>query len=255
MTRPIAITLCGTSLVVLLAGGCGGPDTPPAPPAGAIPAGQSIGSASLGGRVLFAGVPPPRRPIRMSGESVCHHPDSPSYSEDVIVGPEGGLRNAVVHVSSGLGDRVFAPPTEPVVMDQQGCLFIPHVVPAQVNQVVVFKNSDPIAHNVRSVSDRNRPFNLSMSTKGRSVRRHFSEPEFVKIRCDIHAWMNAWVPVVAHPFFAVTGDDGVFRIQGLPAGEYTLEAWHETLGRQSATVVVAEGGESAVSFTFAARAQ
>jgi plastocyanin len=205
--------------------------------------------------VLFEGTPPPRRPIRMSGESACHHPDNPAYSEDVIVGADRGLRNVVVQVTAGLGDRIFAPPPEPAVMDQQGCLFVPHVVPAQVNQVVLFKNGDPIAHNVRSVSDRNRPFNISMSTKGRSVQRYFSEPEVVKIRCDIHAWMNAWVPVVAHPFFAVTGDDGAFRIAGLPSGEYTIEAWHESLGHLSQTVLVTEGGSHEISFAFGARAQ
>jgi len=189
----------------------------------------------------------------MSGESVCHRPDDPALSEDVIVNPDGSLRNVVVHVVSGLGDRVFAPPAEPAGMDQQGCLFIPHVMPAQVNQFVEFKNSDPAAHNVRSVSTRNRPFNVSMSTKGRSVQRFFAEPEFVKIRCDIHAWMSAWIPVVAHPFFALTSNDGVFRIQGLPAGEYTIEAWHETLGTRSQNVTVTDGGMHEIGFTFAAR--
>jgi len=252
MTRPTSITACGFLLVLLVAA-CGGPAGPPPPPAGAITAGEAIGSGVVAGRVLFEGTPPPRKPIRMAGETVCHHPDHPSLSEDIIVGPDGSLRNVFVQVTSGLGDRVFAPRAEPAVMDQQGCLFIPHVVPAQVNQVVVFKNSDPIAHNVRSVSTRNRPFNLSMSTQGRSAQRFFSAPEFVKIRCDIHAWMNAWVPVAAHPFFAVTADDGVFAIPGLPAGEYTIEAWHETLGQQSRTVVVTDGARHEISFTFAPR--
>ncbi len=252
MTRTTLNSACGSTLALFLCT-CGGPEGPPSTPAGAIPAGRAIGSATVIGRVLFAGTPPPRKPLRMSGESACHRPDDPALSEDVIVNPDGSLRNVFVQVVSGLGDRVFAPPAEPAGMDQQGCLFIPHVLPAQVNQIVVFKNSDPAAHNVRSVGTRNRPFNVSMSTKGRSVQRFFPEPEFIKIRCDIHAWMSAWIPVTAHPFFALTSNDGVFRIQGLPAGEYTIEAWHETLGTQNRNVTVTDGGIHEIAFTFAAR--
>jgi plastocyanin len=243
--------------VLVLAGAfaltaCGGDSSgPPPPPAGAIPAGQAIGSATVSGRALFAGAPPARRPIKMSGEASCHRPEGPALSEDLIVGPDGGVRNVYVHVVSGLGDRVFAPPVEPAVMDQQGCIFIPHVLAAQSNQVVVFTNSDPAAHNVHSVARRNRPFNISMSGKGRAVRRFFTEPEVVKIRCDIHAWMGAFIPVDGHPFQAVTGEDGSFRLTGLPAGEYDVEAWHETLGPARRTVSVAEGESRQVDFTFA----
>jgi plastocyanin len=189
----------------------------------------------------------------MSGEAVCHRSENPPLSEDLIVNPDGTLRNVFVQVVAGLGDRVFAPPAAAAEMDQRGCVFIPHVLAVQANQIIVFKNGDPAAHNVRAVTQRNRPFNISMSTQGRTVRRFFSEPEVVKIRCDIHAWMGAWIPVASHPFFAVTGEDGAFRIAGLPAGAYTVEAWHETLGKASRTATIAEGESHEITFTFAAR--
>jgi plastocyanin len=187
----------------------------------------------------------------MSGEASCHRPEGEALSEDLVVGPGGALRNVYVRVVSGLGDRIFAPPADPVVMDQRGCVFVPHVLAAQANQVIQFTNSDPAVHNVHAVARLNRPFNVSMSGKGRAFRRYFTEPEVVKIRCDIHAWMGAYIGVDGHPFQAVTGEDGSFRLAGLPAGEYGLEAWHETLGTARQTVSLGEGESGQVEFTFA----
>lgn len=188
----------------------------------------------------------------MSGEAACHRPGSEALSEEVIVNPDGTLRNVLVHVVSGLGDRAFAPPSEPAVMDQKGCLFLPHLLPAQTLQVIEFRNSDPVSHNVRAVARSNRGFNISMSGKGRGVRRYFSTPEVVKIRCDIHAWMGAYVAVEAHPYHAVTGEGGAFALPGLPAGTYEIEAWHETLGAARRTAALADGEARTVEFTFGA---
>jgi plastocyanin len=188
----------------------------------------------------------------MSGEAACHRPGSEALSEDVIVNPDGTLRNALVHVVSGLGDRVFAPPPEPAVMDQRGCVFLPHLLSVQAGQVIEFRNSDPVSHNVRAAPRHNRGFNVSMSGKGRGVRRYFSAPEVIRIRCDIHAWMGAFVAVDAHPFRAVTGDGGTFALAGLPAGAYEVEAWHETLGASRQAVTLAEGEARTIEFAFTA---
>ncbi len=189
----------------------------------------------------------------MTSEAACHHPGAEAMTEEVVVAPDGALRNVFVHVVSGLGDRRFAPPAAAVVMDQAGCLFVPHVLGVQANQVVSFANSDPVLHNVRALAGKNRGFNLAMPGKGRVVRRYFSQPEVVTIRCDLHAWMSASIAVESHPFFQVTGDDGEFRLGGLPAGEYAVEAWHEKLGAQRQTVTLAEGETREVAFTFPAR--
>lgn len=229
----------------------GGSSEPPAPPAGAIPAGQTIGSAAIAGRVVFEGAPAPRKPVRMSGEASCHKPGDPeALSEDLLVASDGGVRNAWVRVVSGLGDRVFAPPSQPVEVDQAGCVFLPHVVVAQTNQVILFKNSDPVVHNVRSMAQSNATFNISLSGRGRSARRFFSKPEAVRIKCDLHAWMGGYVLVHENPFQAVSGEDGAFSLAGLPAGTYEVEAWHETLGASRQSVTLADGERKELTFTF-----
>jgi len=247
------VTLGALSLGVLTAIACGGAsDAPPPPPPGAIPAGQSIGSGVVRGRVLFAGAPPPRRPIKMSGEAACHKPDNPALSEELVVNDDGTLRNVWLRIVDGLGDRVFAPPDAPAEIDQVGCLFVPHVLAVEPNQVVIFKNSDPAVHNVRAMATLNPTFNVAMSARGKTVRKYFAKPEAVKIRCDIHAWMSAWI-VVGGRFQAVTGEDGLFALQGLPAGTYVVEAWHESLGAQRQTVAIGDGETATADFTFAAR--
>lgn len=234
---------------ILLSGCGGGPSEPPPAPPGAIPAGQAIGGAVISGRVVYHGTPPARRPVKMS-EAACRHEGEEALSEDLIVNPDGSLRNVYVHVTSGLGDRVFAPPANAAEMDQAGCVFVPHLLAVQTNQVIIFKNSDPAVHNVRALAEKNRTFNISMSGRGRSVRRFFSQPEIVRVRCDIHAWMQAYIAVGSHPFQAVTGEDGGFALQGLPAGTYEVEAWHEKLGASRRTVTLAEGERRDIEFAF-----
>jgi len=235
---------------VVALSGCARDAGPPPPPPGAIPAGESIGGAAIAGRVTFEGTPPPRRAIRMSGEAACHRPGVETLSEDIIVSPDGGLKNVYVHVLSGVGDRAFAPPPSPAIMDQVGCMFVPHVLDVQAGQVITFKSSDPVLHNVRAIAQKNRAFNISMPGKGKTANRYFSAPEVVAIRCDVHAWMSAFIAVESHPFHQVTGDDGSFALHGLPAGEYVVEAWHEKLGALRQTVTAAEGETHTIPFTF-----
>ena len=148
-----------------------------------------------------------------------------------MVGPGNGLQNAFVYVKDGLGDRTFQAPKTPVVLDQRGCKYIPHVFGAQVGQPVIILNSDPTLHNVHAVPKANTEFNFGQSIKGMKTTRMFDKPEvMVPFRCDVHGWMAAYGGIVSHPFFAVTKADGSFEIKGLPAGTYTLEVWHERLG-------------------------
>ncbi len=250
---PIALKIgLPVSLCVAILFGCGGGSgVPPPPPPGAIPAGQSIGTGGVSGRVLFKGTAPPRRAISMSGEAACHKPGSETYTEDLIVNADGTLRNVHVHVVSGLGDRVFAPPAAPAVMDQQGCTFAPHLLAVQTDQVIEFRNSDPVVHNVHALSTVNRTFNRSLSARGQTFKRYFSKPDIVKVRCDIHAWMACYVAVGANPFQAVTGEDGAFTLEGLPAGTYEIEAWHETLGMARQSVTLGDSERRAIEFSLA----
>ncbi len=166
-------------------------------------------------------------------------PEGPTLSEVVLVGPGNGLQNVFVYVKEGLGDRTFTAPTTPVVLDQRGCKYMPHVFGAQVGQPVKIINNDGTLHNVHAVPKENTEFNFGQPLKGMESTQTFTKGEImVPFRCDVHGWMSAYGGIVPHPFFAVTKNDGTFEIKGLPAGTYTIETWHERFGLQTQTVTV-----------------
>jgi plastocyanin len=209
-------------------------------------------TATVKGVVKFKGTPPEPRAISFGAEKQCGemHADKPPVYEDVVVGKDGALKWAFVCVKEGVTGE-FAPPSAPVVIDQSGCIFLPHVVGVMVGQPVEFRNSDPVLHNVRAESKLGQSFNIAQPLQGMSTKRKFKTPETgVPLRCDVHFWMAAYVHVVPHPFFATTGADGAFEIKNLPAGNYTLEAWHEKFGTQTKPLAVKAGETAAVEFSF-----
>lgn len=239
--------------LLLLAARCApAPTEPPAVQANAIPAGTAVGTATIEGRVTYAGTAPAPEPIRTDSDAACRqHQDGPPVRESLVVGSGGGLTYAFVRVASGLGDRVFAPPKEPVTLDQRGCTYRPHVVGVQVGQPLRLLNSDPTLHNVHTLSKDNRPFNFGMPVEGQESTRFFAKPEvMVKAKCDVHPWMAAYIGVSDHPFFQVTGQDGAFALRGLPAGTYEIQVWHETLGEKRATVTVGDGESKSLDIVY-----
>jgi plastocyanin len=187
----------------------------------------------------------------MSADPYCASANQGDTSEPVLVVDQGGgLGEAFVYVASAAAVG-GPPPQKAVVIDQEKCRYHPRVVGVQVNQPLAFHNSDATLHNVHAVPELSKGFNIGMPTKGMNSMRKFSTPEvLVRIKCDVHPWMAAYVGVVAHPYFAVTGSDGAFRIANVPAGEQTVEAAHPTLGTKSQTVVVPADGEVTVDFSF-----
>jgi plastocyanin len=187
----------------------------------------------------------------MSADPYCAGANQGDTSEAVlVVGEGGGLGEAFIYVKSA-PSAGGAPPEQAVVIDQEKCRYRPRVVGVQVDQPLEFRNSDITLHNVHAVPELSKGFNIGMPTKGMTSTRKFSTPEvFVRIKCDVHPWMAAYVGVVAHPYYAVTGSDGAFRIANVPAGEQTVEAAHPTLGTKSQTVSVPADGEVTVDFTF-----
>lgn len=207
------------------------------------------GSATLTGTVTFVGDVPSFPPINMDADPVCAGKHSePVYPETLVLGDGNTVANIFVQVKDSFAQGDYPAPTAPVVIDQRGCLYHPHVVGVLAGQPLQFWNSDEILHNVHGTPAANREFNLGMPGTLTEKAHTFDTPEeFVPVKCDVHPWMSAYVAVMTHPYFDVTGDDGRFEIK-VPPGTYTVEAWHEKLGTRTAEVTVADGETASVDF-------
>jgi plastocyanin len=230
---------------------CGGSSAPPARTPTPL---DHDTTGIIAGDVRFEGAPPPSKDVSFGSFGECAQTHAgPVTAGDVLV-HDGAVENAFVYLKDGLGDRVFAVPTAPVVVGQRGCLFTPRVVGVQTGQTLRFVNDDPLLHNVHATPASSSGWNVSLPRQGAERDTRVDEPEvMVPVRCDLHPWMQAWVGVLAHPYFAVTGADGRFRLSDVPPGGYTVTVWHERFGTRETTVTLAPGGTAAVSLTFAAK--
>ena len=238
-------------LVLATAAACGGgSDAPAESAAPAAPAFDPATAGNITGSIMLEGTPPAAEEIRMNSDPVCLKQATTNSTEYYVVGAEGGLGNVFVYVKEGLSGS-FPAPSETFAFDQQGCRYHPHVFGIQVGQTLEIRNSDPTLHNIHATPANNDEFNTGQPIQGMTFERTFDTPEImVPFKCDVHSWMNAWVGVLDHPFFAVTGDNGSFDISRLPPGDYVIEAWHEILGTQTQNVSVGESATAEVSFTF-----
>jgi len=210
------------------------------------------GNAAVSGVIHFTGTAPANPKIDMSQESVCAGKYTTPPTDPQFVVADGKLGNVFVYVKSGLpAGATYPAPSTPVEIDQRGCLYHPRVFGVQVDQDILIKNDDAVLHNIKAVPTTNRGFNISQPSAGMTSKRKFSSQEvMVPLECNVHGWMHAWVGVLPHPFFSTSGADGSFSIKNLPAGTYTIEAWHEKLGTQTQTVTVGAGETKTADFTF-----
>ncbi len=160
------------------------------------------------------------------------------------------IRNVMVSVKEGLGDRTYEPPTDPVELTQAGCEYTPHVFGIMAGQPLKVTNGDPTNHNIHFLPKVNQEHNFSQPKQGMQKELTLLKEDTFRIKCDVHPWMGCYTQVFDHPFFAVTGKDGTYELKGLPPGKFVIEAWHETFGTLQASVEVASGETKVVDLTF-----
>src|SRR5215510_12612123 len=215
--------------------------------------GAAGAGSSITGTVTFAGTVPKLAPIAMDAEPVCAKKHGgPVASELLVLGPGNTMGNILVWVSKGLpAGKTWPAPKTPVVLDQNGCMYKPHVMGIMVGQPYKILNSDGILHNIHTLPKVNASFNKGMPGTLKEATTVFNKPEDVfHIKCDVHPWMSAYIAVFTHPFFSATGPDGKFTISGLDAGTYEITAWHEKLGTQTASVTVGASETKTQNFKF-----
>jgi plastocyanin len=243
---------------------CGGSEpsstsSEPSAPA-AAPEGLKVDASTAGtvsGMVTLDGAAPKNAPIRMNADPIClREVKTAQFMETFEVGGDGkSLANVFVYVKDGLGNYVYDTPTEAVTIDQKECRYHPHVFGMRVGQPLQILNSDPTLHNIHATPKVNSEFNTGQPIQGMKTNHTFDKPEvMVPFKCDVHGWMNAYVGVLPHPYFAVTDGSGKFTLNTLPAGTYTIEAWHERMGAQTQQVTIGAKETKEITFTFKAPA-
>ena len=211
----------------------------------------------LTGSVTYEGKIPRMKKFDMAIEKICvmKHAENPEKftgrSEALVLGEGNTMANIFVQVTAGLPEKEWEAPEEPVILDQNGCTYMPHVLALMLGQELKFLNSDSVLHNLHTLPVENDEFNVTMPKFLKETIRTFEYAEgMFPIKCDVHPWMGGYVAVLAHPFFDVTEKNGVYEINDLAPGTYTIEAWHEKLVTKTAEVTITGDESITIDFVF-----
>jgi hypothetical protein len=236
---------------IVAAGSCSDSSAPP-PHRPVTPVDAST-AGTIRIRVSYAGQVPDPKQINMNGSPGCAalHPEP--VADDSLIVRDGRLAGAVVYIKSGLGGRAFAIPEQPVVIDQKGCLYDPRISASMIYQPVEFLNSDREAHNVRGRPQKVEAWNFIISRQNASRTLRFDKPEVgIRVGCDIHPWMAAYLSIFEHPYFAVTPSDGTVTLANVPPGSYVVAVWHEKLGNKEQKVELPPRGAAEIDLGYSA---
>ena len=246
-------------VLALILAGCSGKESTPVQPA-SLAALQSaptkvVDPATVGtiiGTVTLEGTPPAPREITLGASPACAKlHSSPLVYPEVVTGAHGALADVIVYVKSGLGNYRFAAPATVARIDQRGCMYEPHVQGLMVGQKLSVTNTDPVLHNILMLPRENRPWNKSQQIGSTPIETSFDHPELaMKVLCNIHPWMCAYVFAFSHPYFDVTSKKGTFELRNIPPGTYAIEAWQEKYGTQDQSVTLGAKETKSISFVF-----
>jgi plastocyanin len=259
--RTLWIGVLSVALAASIAA-CGGKkddlDAPDAGGAATSGGGPKVDAATAGnveGVVSFEGTAPKNEPIKMNADPVCVKENPTPQTQETYEVADGKLANVFVYVKDGLGNYSYDAPTGPVTIDQKGCRYHPHVLAVRIGQPLEIVNSDPTLHNIHALPKGNQEFNTGQPIQGMKTTHVFNTKEImVPFKCDVHGWMNSFLAVMDNPYYQITGADGKFSIKGLPPGTYTIEAWHEKAGTQTAQVTIGAKETKMANFSFKAAA-
>ena len=229
------------------------PDAPPSPATAASTYNPATATARVFGSIRLEGKPEELKPVRVGGSRYCVVNKRFISRQDVLVTDDGKLQNVIVYVRSGHEGRSYSAPSEPVLLDQQHCVYVPHVFTIMTDQKLKVRNSDDTFHNVHAMPMGNSVVNLAQPMMGMENTVTFAHHEMpFRIGCDLHGWMGAWVGVFDHPFHTTSGDNGTYELR-LPPGKYEIEAWHEKYGDRRMRVEIADNAETELNFSFSAK--
>jgi hypothetical protein len=256
MRKAFAVLTLGVLPALACGGGSQESSAPPATTAAqpgasaAAPAAPAAGATTITGKVSFEGTAPAPEKVKTSADPKCQQMHPQGLEKKTIDVSGGGLANAFVWLKSGVTGS-YPPPTEPVMLDQQGCEYHPHIITVRTGEPVTIRNSDDTLHNIHPRPSVNKEFNIGQARKGMEAQRTFDKQEvMIPVGCDVHPWMRSYISVVDHPFYAVTKADGTYEIKNVPPGDYEVEVLHEKLKNQTQKVSVKANTPAKADFSF-----
>jgi len=211
-------------------------------------------AGTVSGKVTYTGTPAKQKPIDMSKEPSCAKEHAkPVLNESVVTGPNNALENVVVYVSSGAPDDGQVP-AQAATFEQKGCQYLPHILVMHTEQEVKITNADQTSHNIHPLAKVNREWNKSQPPGAPPLVEKFAREEFISVKCNVHPWMHGYFVVLKTSHYDLSKGGGDFKLPNLPPGKYTITAWHEDYGTQTADVTITGNETANVNFTFKAKA-
>ena len=210
-------------------------------------------AGTISGKITYTGTPVKQKPIDMSKEPSCaKQHTTPVTTETIVTGANNTLENVVVYISAGADDANA--PAQAVTFTQKGGQYLPHVIALHTGQELKVENADQTSHNIHPLAKVNREWNKSQPPGSPAIQEKFDQPEFISVKCNIHPWMHGWFAVLKTNHVSISGDNGAFSLPDLPAGKYTVTAWHEDYGTQVQEVTISGSETKSIDFSFKAKA-